>query len=103
MRPTAARAGRRIGGVPVPLCLILAVAVLELLCWVTFAPPWQAPDEPAHFAYAQHFAEIGHPPTKAFPKTGAGSESTQQGSAEFWFNLRTTLGQPASKPLWDKI
>src|SRR4051794_38463440 len=103
MRSDAARGGRRLLGVPVPLCLIRAVAALELICWVAFAPPWQAPDEPAHFAYAQHFAEIGHAPTKAFPKTGAGSESTQQGSAEVWFNLRTTLGQAGSKPLWDPI
>jgi hypothetical protein len=71
-----------LGAVPVPLRLILAVATVELACWITFAPPWQAPDEPAHFAYAQHLAEVGHPPTKGFPKTGVGSESTQQGSAE---------------------
>jgi 4-amino-4-deoxy-L-arabinose transferase-like glycosyltransferase len=103
MRPAAARAARRLGAVPVPLRLILAVAAVELACWITFAPPWQAPDEPAHFAYAQHLAEIGHPPTKTFPLTGAGSESTQQGSAETWFNFRTSLGQAGVKPLWDDI
>jgi 4-amino-4-deoxy-L-arabinose transferase-like glycosyltransferase len=103
MRPAAARAARRLGAVPVPLRLILAVAAIELACWITFAPPWQAPDEPAHFAYAQHLAEIGHPPTKSFPKTGAGSESTQQGSAESWLNLRTSLGQAGVRPLSDDV
>src|SRR3954471_22926727 len=103
MRRAAARAARRLGAVPLPLRLILAVAALELACWIAFAPPWQAPDEPAHFAYAQHYAEVGDPPSKSFPKTGAGSESTQQGSAESWFNLRTTLGQADVKPLWDDV
>jgi 4-amino-4-deoxy-L-arabinose transferase-like glycosyltransferase len=103
MRRAAARAARRLGAVPLPLRLILAVATLELACWIAFAPPWQAPDEPAHFAYAQHYAEVGDPPSKGWPKTGAGSESTQQGSAETWFNLRTALGQVNVKPLWDDV
>src|SRR4051794_38460893 len=103
MRSAAARARRRLGGVPVPLRLLLAVAAVELVCWVVVEPPFQAPDEPAHFAYAQHYAETGAGPVKEFPKIGAGSESTQQGSAEVWFNLRTTLGQPNAKPLWDKV
>src|SRR5436190_14954998 len=96
---------------PVPLRLILAVAALEVICWVSFAPPWQGPDESAHFAYAQHYAEIGDPPVRVFPKIGSGSESTQHGSAETWFNLRAILTIPASRPLtsgadragWDKV
>src|SRR3954447_26433783 len=86
-------------GVPAPLRLILAVAALEVLCWVCVAPPWQGPDETAHFAYAQHYAEVGDPPIRGFPKIGAGSESTQQGSAETWFNLRPTVGVLGARPL----
>src|SRR4051812_17174080 len=111
MRPAAASALRRLRGVPVPLCLILVVAALEVLCWVAVAPPWQGPDETAHFAYAQHYAEIGDPPVRNFPQIGAGSESTQQGTAESWFNLRSTVGLAGARPLftpadedaWDKI
>lgn len=96
---------------PAPLRLILAVAALEVVSWVVVAPPWQGPDEAAHFAYAQHYAEIGDPPVKSFPKIGAGSESTQQGSAESWFNLRATVGVLGARPLvtqadrdaWDTI
>jgi 4-amino-4-deoxy-L-arabinose transferase-like glycosyltransferase len=88
---------------PRPLRLLLAVAALEIVVWIAVAPPWQAPDEPAHFAYAQHLAEVGDAPVKNFPQIGAGSESTQQGSAEVWFNLRTTLGQEGAKPLWTKV
>jgi hypothetical protein len=90
MRSAATSALRRLRGVPVPLRLILAVAALEVLLWVSFAPPWMGPDEEAHFAYAQHLAETGHAPSKNFPKIGAGSDSTQQGTAEVWFNLRST-------------
>src|SRR3954447_19433937 len=87
-------------GVPVPLRLILAVAALEVVCWVCVAPPWQGPDETAHFAYAQHYAEIGDPPVRNFPQIGAGSESTQQGSAEVWFNLRSTVGVFEARPFF---
>lgn len=96
---------------PAPLRLILAVAALEIICWVAVAPPWQGPDETAHFAYAQHYAEVGDPPVRNFPSIGAGSESTQQGTAETWFNLRSTVGLAGARPLftdadrkaWDKI
>src|SRR5436190_6090359 len=110
MRTLAASVLTRLRGVPVPLRLLLAVAVLEVFCWVAFAPPWQGPDETAHFAYAQHYAEVGDPPVRNFPQIGAGSESTQQGSAEAWFNLRSTVGLVRSRPFdtqadraaWDK-
>lgn len=100
MRLAAASRLRRI---PVPLGLILAVAALEVLLWVCAAPPWQGPDESAHFAYAQHYAEIGDPPVKEFPKIGAGSESTQQGTAEFWFNLRPDVGLSGARPFFSSI
>jgi 4-amino-4-deoxy-L-arabinose transferase-like glycosyltransferase len=111
MRAAAASALRRLRGVPVPLRLILAVAALEVVCWVAAAPPWEGPDESAHFAYVQHYAEIGDAPIRNFPKIGAGSESTQQGTAEMWFNLRPTVGQygsrpfftPADKSSWNRI
>jgi hypothetical protein len=89
--------------VPAPLRLILAVAALEVVCWVCVAPPWQGPDETAHFAYAQHYAEVGDPPVRNFPKIGAGSESTQQGTAETWFNLRPTVGVIGARPFWGRV
>jgi hypothetical protein len=38
------------------------VASLSAACWSVITPPFQAPDEPAHFAYAQHLAETGNLP-----------------------------------------
>jgi 4-amino-4-deoxy-L-arabinose transferase-like glycosyltransferase len=101
MRPAAARVLRLLGGVPAPLRLLLAVAAIEVVCWTAFSVPWQGPDESAHAAYAQHFAETGHPPMKGFPNRGSGAEATQQGSAEVWFNLRPLVGVAGVRPFWE--
>jgi 4-amino-4-deoxy-L-arabinose transferase-like glycosyltransferase len=57
--PEAAPLRRRLGlrAVPAPLgALLLAVALLGVT-WALLVPPWQSPDEPQHFAYAQALAE----------------------------------------------
>ena len=38
------------------------VASLSAACWSVITPPFQAPDEPSHFSYAQHLAETGSLP-----------------------------------------
>jgi 4-amino-4-deoxy-L-arabinose transferase-like glycosyltransferase len=38
-------------------------AFLSAACWSFITPPFQVPDEPAHFAYAQQLAETGRLPT----------------------------------------
>ena len=42
---------------PRPLLLLLAAVALLGLAWSLLVPPWQAPDENAHFGYAQAVAE----------------------------------------------
>ena len=49
--------------VPRPLALLLAVAALLVLAWTFTTTPFQGPDEPEHFGYAQQLAETGHRPT----------------------------------------
>ncbi len=45
------------------LSLFFAAAIfLNALCWVIFIPVWQYPDEQAHFAQVQDFAELNHVP-----------------------------------------
>jgi hypothetical protein len=39
------------------------IATLSAACWSVITPPFQAPDEPSHFAYAQLLAETGGLPT----------------------------------------
>lgn len=43
--------------VPAALAALLAVSIVVGLCWALIVPPWQAPDEDSHFAYAQSLAE----------------------------------------------
>lgn len=41
------------------------IASLSAACWSVITPPFQAIDEPDHFAYAQRLAETGHLPTSS--------------------------------------
>jgi hypothetical protein len=42
------------------------VAFLSAACWSVVTPPFQVPDEPAHFAYAQLLAETGRLPSSHY-------------------------------------
>jgi 4-amino-4-deoxy-L-arabinose transferase-like glycosyltransferase len=39
------------------------VACLNAACWSVLTPPFESPDEPAHFAYVEHLAEAGRLPS----------------------------------------
>ena len=43
------------------------IACLNAACWSVITPPFQAPDEPAHFAYVQHLAETRTLPVQGKP------------------------------------
>ncbi|RTE08162.1 DUF2142 domain-containing protein [Paenibacillus whitsoniae] len=43
--------------VPIPLVLILILALLKGILWSIIIPPFQTPDEPGHFSYVQYLAE----------------------------------------------
>jgi hypothetical protein len=61
--PTAGRAALvALRGIPRAAWMCAAVAVLSAACWSLITPPFQSPDEPSHFAYAQHLAETGELP-----------------------------------------
>ena len=44
--------------------LIVFAALLRGLVWAVALPPWQGPDEPAHFAYIQRIATTGEIPAQ---------------------------------------
>lgn len=48
---------RAVTAVPAPLAALLAIVAIAGVAWALFVPPWQSPDEGAHFAYAQSIAE----------------------------------------------
>ncbi len=43
----------------------MLVAFLSAACWSFITPPFQVPDEPAHFAYVQQLAETGRLPSSS--------------------------------------
>jgi Predicted membrane protein (DUF2142) len=57
-----ARAPRRI---PRAAWACALIATLSAACWSVITPPFQAPDEPSHFAYVQYLAETGRLPTSS--------------------------------------
>jgi Predicted membrane protein (DUF2142) len=46
------------------------VACVNAICWSIVTPPFQVPDEPAHFAYVKQLAETGTPPSSSAEPTG---------------------------------
>ena len=49
--------------IPTAAWLCAVVAILNAASWSIVSAPFQIPDEPSHFAYAQHLAETGHLPS----------------------------------------
>ena len=41
------------------------MACINAVCWSLLSPPFQVPEEPAHFAYVQQLAEAHRLPTSA--------------------------------------
>jgi 4-amino-4-deoxy-L-arabinose transferase-like glycosyltransferase len=84
--------------VPRPLVALLAMATIQVVAWMVVLPPFQGPDEDAHFAYVQHLAETGGRP--APPTSGSRSFSTEQGEAMKWADLFVLRGILAARPGW---
>jgi hypothetical protein len=65
----ATRVSGALGGslrqIPRTAWLCAAIATLSAACWSLITPPFQAPDEPSHFAYAQQLAETWRLPTSS--------------------------------------
>jgi hypothetical protein len=51
--------------IPTAAWACMLVAFLSAACWSFITPPFQVPDEPAHFAYAQQLAETGQLPSSS--------------------------------------
>jgi hypothetical protein len=62
VRRGAARVGSVLRRVPRAAWICALIASLNAVCWSLITPPFQLPDEPAHFAYVQRLAETGELP-----------------------------------------
>jgi len=88
----------RLRTVPRPLAALLAVAAIQVTAWVAVTPPFQGPDESAHFAYAQYLAETGKAPQL---EGGNGKiSSTEHEQAMEWANLHSLVGILTARPAW---
>jgi 4-amino-4-deoxy-L-arabinose transferase-like glycosyltransferase len=74
--------GRARRTVPAPLAALLGAVVLVGVTWALIVPPFQSPDEIAHFAYAQSLAErFALPGRRGYPL--ASSDQTLAGNYSF--------------------
>jgi 4-amino-4-deoxy-L-arabinose transferase-like glycosyltransferase len=69
------------------------VAFVNLAIWSVVVPPFQVPDETAHFAYAQYLAESGQPP----PQGPGAQYSAQEQVALDNLNFIYVIGHPAAR------
>jgi 4-amino-4-deoxy-L-arabinose transferase-like glycosyltransferase len=92
--PDATRGARLRAWLRVPLTqMAIAVALVALvngIAWSLVTPPFQVPDETAHFAYAQHLAETG----KRAGEAGRPEFSSEQGQAMGAMATLTLIGRP---------
>jgi hypothetical protein len=66
-RGHAARVGVVLRRVPRAAWVCALIACLNAACWSLITPPFQATDEPSHFAYVQHLAETRTLPVQGKP------------------------------------
>ena len=84
--------------VPRPLAALLAMATIQVVAWILVLPPFQGPDEEAHFAYVQYLAETGKTPDRY---AGSGwNQSTEEAEAIKWADLLVLRGVLAARPGW---
>lgn len=83
------------------------VASLSAACWSLVTPPFQAPDEPSHFAYAQLLAETGRLPDN---NSGAVSQEEEvvvkglhQPEVEWHPEVSTISSVPARRQLQEDL
>ena len=77
---------------------LLGVATIQVAAWIVVLPPFQGPDESAHFAYVQHLAETGEAPEQT---GGSGANvSSEQTEATRWENLHALVGVLGMRPGW---
>lgn len=94
MKSALANASRRLSSIPPVVRIVALVAFLNGLGWALLTPPFQVPDEPAHFAYVQRVAETAQRPGDP-TRTEYSTEQIEVMNA-----LRTTtvIGRPLEKP-----
>lgn len=89
---------RLASALPRPLVLLLATTALLGASWALLVPAWQAPDEAAHFGYAQTLAEQGEPPQT----DGERIFSTEHDAAAAAVGSDQLAGNLFARPEWGR-
>jgi len=87
-------------GIPRAAWVCALVAVLSAVCWSLITPPFQGPDEPSHFAYAQLLAETGGLPTSSYDIFSAEENAVLQGVHQLqvqWHPEAHTISTPSDQ------
>lgn len=91
------------------LKILLVAAFFNGLSWILLIPIWQYPDEQAHFAQVQNFAEIGHVPALQntsqeifFSEESLGTLRDQFGNNKFTYHPEFKLPFKQSLDILDK-
>ena len=78
----------------------MAAVAVTGVAWALAVPPWQVPDEDAHFAYAQTLAELERRPADDGRPDEIAGKSTEQRLAERASGFRGSYQRPEAKPEW---
>jgi hypothetical protein len=70
------------------------------VAWVFAVPPWQVPDEDAHFAYVQTIAELGRRPSDDGRPIREGQKSSEQDFAERASGFLRSYQRLEAHPEW---
>jgi 4-amino-4-deoxy-L-arabinose transferase-like glycosyltransferase len=97
IRAVAGRALAKLRGVPAPLALLLASALLLGTAWSLVTAPFQGFDETNHTAYALHLGQTGEPPTVV---TGTSPFDEAEARALDAVGFGRMAQNPAVRPPW---
>ncbi|HWT25719.1 MAG TPA: DUF2142 domain-containing protein, partial [Solirubrobacteraceae bacterium] len=87
--------------VPVALRRLVVAVLLAGASWALLLPPFEAPDEDAHFAYVQTVAELGRLPREDARRALEAEKATEQDRAELASGFRDSSQRIEMRPNWD--
>ncbi len=97
VRLFATRVSGATGGARTALA-VGAIALATAATWALVTPPFDGPDEPDHFAYAQHLAESGDPPDRSPSSRRAYSSSAVEALEAM--RVYSFVESPEGRPPW---
>ena len=103
-RPVAMRAvGGRVRSlyrrIPRAGRICFLIGFINAAIWTVVVPPFQVPDEIAHFAYAQYLAEVGKPP----PQTPTSPYSPEEEATLDQLDFFSVIGRPQLRGITTRV